>query len=99
MFYAVIDRVIQLELFLMRLEFEPHDIIKVEHALWSGLPIWNNDDFDNRLKSGLKMLASQVGPNKRSEHYLKNKIIAHRTKKDIASALINLSLLLKSFTD
>jgi hypothetical protein len=75
MFYAVIDRVIQLELFFMRLEFEPQDIIKVEHAFWCGLPLWKNDDFDNRLKSGLKILASKGGPNKRSEHYLKSKII------------------------
>jgi len=45
------------------------------------------------------MLTLKAGPNKRSEHYLKNKIVEHRTKKDIASALINLSLLLKSFTE
>jgi hypothetical protein len=37
-----------MEWFQTKLQFDPLDVLRMEHRLWCGLPYWQDDEFDQR---------------------------------------------------
>ena len=95
-YYQYLERIISLEWFIYKLQFKQTDVIPLDNAIQNGLPFWQTNDYEERLKA--EMPATQLNDsfNKISQEFLYSKIITMKTKRDIADELSSMSMGLKN---
>lgn len=52
-YYLLLERIMQLEWFVNKIQFKTSELIHLDTAVESGMPFWQEDDFDARISSSL----------------------------------------------
>lgn len=91
-YYQVLQRILYLEWFQTKLQFDAVDVLRMEHHLGCGLPYWKDDEFDQRIKQGITSINLSDSVNQRASKYFKEQIDRIRTKKDFAESVASISL-------
>jgi len=47
-YYISLERIINIEWFINKLQFTPQEVIHIDNAIECGLPFWQPDDYDRR---------------------------------------------------
>ena len=50
-YYQYLERIISLEWFIYKLQFKQTDVIPLDNAIANGLPFWQTNDYEERLKA------------------------------------------------
>lgn len=94
--YQYIERIINLEWFICKLQFRQDTVVHMDNAINLGLPFWMDTDYEKRMKKEVSNRPLVKGVNPISQNFLHSNIVSRQTKKNIAEEISSMSLLMQN---
>ena len=90
-YYQYLERILQLEWFITKLQFQQDVVVHLDNAINLGLPFWKQTDYEKRRMAEVAPQAMSNEINPISTRFLHSKVLNLRTKKYIAEELGSMS--------
>lgn len=102
-YYLLMERILQLEWFINKIQFRASELIHLENAIESGGPFWQEDEFDARVavehakdRESLHKGLSAPNRTQRVQEFLSKEIVGLRSKRNMAEEIASLGATVKS---
>ena len=95
-YYQYLERIINLEWFICKLQFRQDTVVHMDNAIRLGLPFWVETEYERRQKRELHNRPIKEGLNPISQNFLHSNIVSRQTKKYIAEEISSMSLTLQN---
>ena len=95
-FYQYLERILNLEWFIIKLQFRQDTVVHMDNAINLGLPFWVDTDYERRMKKEIRGRPVREGINPISQHFLHSNILSLRDKRDVAEEISNMSLTMQN---
>ena len=91
-YYQYLERILNLEWFICKLQFRQDAVVHMDNAINLGLPFWMDTEYEKRMKKEVSNRPIVEGVNPISQNFLHSNIVSRQTKKNIAEEISSLSL-------
>ena len=91
-FYQYLERILNLEWFICKLQFKQDTVVHMDNAIKLGLPFWQDTDYEKRMKNEIVNRPIKEGINPISQNFIHSNIVSRQTKKYIAEEISTISL-------
>ena len=102
-YYQYLERILNLEWFICKLQFSQNTVVHMDDAIMLGLPFWNDTEYEKRMKKEVVNRPLQKGINIISQNFIHSNIVSRQSKKNIAEEISTVSLtfqnLIRRFRD
>ena len=95
-FYQYLERILNLEWFIIKLQFRQDTVVHMDNAINLGLPFWADTDYERRMKKEIRGRPVREGINPISQHFLHSNILSVRDKRDVAEEISSMSLTMQN---
>ena len=69
-YFQNLERILTLELFINKLQFNHREVVYLDNAIENGLPFWQETDYEAFLNKETSQLTVTENENKLSQHFL-----------------------------
>ena len=95
-FYQYMERIINLEWFICKLQFKQDTVVHMDNAIRLGLPFWSDTEYEKRQKKEIINRPIKEGVNPISQNFLHSNIVSRQSKKYIAEEISSMSLTIQN---
>lgn len=75
-FYQYLDRILNLEWFICKLQFRQDTVVHMDNAIKLGLPFWLDTKYEKRMKKEIANRPVKEGINPISQNFLHSNIVS-----------------------